>query len=92
MRHRKVLLLFLLALLLLATGVLAVPLEYRMKAYVVGSGGSSLSGDDFTVQGTVGQPVGGSSSSGGDFRVVSGFWAASRQPSTIVYLPTLVKQ
>jgi len=52
--------------------------------WLIGSGGGSTSGGDYSLESTIGQPVVGSSS-GGDYSLASGFLPGLSEPAVVFY-------
>jgi hypothetical protein len=80
----------LLALLVLAGGVLARSgASYELSSWTVAGGGGASSGGSFDVTGTAGQAAVGVSR-GGDYSVAGGFWGGGELPEELnVYLPVV---
>ena len=56
--------------------------------FVIASGGGSSSGDNITLESTVGQPIAGSSA-GGIVTLEAGYWSA--EETRVLYIPFLLK-
>ena len=59
----------------------------EIDRYVIGSGGGTATGGDYTLKGTIGQPVAGFSNS--DPGLCSGFWCGGSEQFIITPTPTL---
>ena len=67
---------------------------YDLSWWTVDGGGGSISGDDYTLTGTVGQADAGTTLSGGEYTVASGFWGAGGDGSGVdhgIYLPLVLR-
>lgn len=53
---------------------------YTLEKTVIASGGQHSTGGQFSLEGTIGQPIAGNVISGGQFAVTSGFWSFSATP------------
>jgi hypothetical protein len=70
---RRIILLTLLVLLLMASAILAQASGYDMQRFVFGAGGGHVASGNYILDGTVGQAVAGDVSIG-NYRLHSGFW------------------
>lgn len=76
---------------LLLSGIVALALNgYELNWYVIGGGGSAVTGGGYTMDSTVGQPVVGSAS-GGSYGLNTGFWQEFALPEIRVFLPVMLK-
>lgn len=55
--------------------------DFTITQSVVASGGQNSSGGNFSLDGTIGQPLAGTNSSGGAFVAGNGFWQAAFAPT-----------
>lgn len=76
----------------LTLATVALALSLYGGAGTLSVGGGPMVGGSFRAETTIGQVVAGGPMEGGEYRVTSGYWASAQQPSTTVYLPTLVRQ
>jgi hypothetical protein len=91
---------------LLVALILAISLEravaqpeggYTLKWWTVDGGGGELTGADYTLAGTAGQPEAGRPLKGSGYVLESGFWPAAEgavvEPSEkLVYLPFVIQK
>jgi hypothetical protein len=75
---------FLLTSLVLASG------SYSINWWVVGGGGGPISGGDYAINSTIGQPVVGASE-GGNYKIEAGFWGGALAVEYKIYLPVVLK-
>ncbi len=96
MKTRKLILLIILAVLLLAVagGVLAqvdLPLAFDISWFTIDGGGGASTGGAYSLDGSIGQPDAGSMS-GGAYTLQGGFWAGAAGPVMLnIYLPMIKK-
>lgn len=64
----------------------AVAQNYQIDRYVIASGGGSSSSGNYSVDGTIGQPIVGKASSE-DYIIDAGFWVGVGVPSGCDYVP-----
>ena len=57
---------------------------FVIEKSVIGGSGGQATGGTFTLDSTIGQPIGGATSSGGQFEVGSGFWGGGAAPAAAV--------
>ena len=76
----------------LAGGVIAaVPDTFEIAWFTVDSGGGSMSGSGYTIDGTIGQPDA-ASTSGGGYTLDGGFWNPQNAASSSrLFIPLLVR-
>ena len=79
--------LFALAIILSVFGVYAADNNPTLVSWVVGAGGSTSTGGDYTLSSTAGQPVVGTSA-GGSYTLHVGFWQPNAGSGSI-YLPLI---
>jgi hypothetical protein len=91
MRKRKSLVLpaAILTTLLLTSLALAFG-SYTINWYVIGGGGGPISGGDYAINSTIGQPVVGASE-GGNYRIEAGFLGGALAVEYRIYLPVVLK-
>jgi hypothetical protein len=96
MKNKTILLLVVVAMALLsmATLVLAAPVALSLPWWTVDGGGGESQGGNYVLNGTIGQPEAGHHMSGGNFNLVGGFWgdgAAVVSTGAAIYLPLVVR-
>jgi hypothetical protein len=68
---------------------------YDLTWHTVDGGGGTVSGGNFTLMGTAGQPEPGPALTGGSYTLYSGFWPASGEappsPDRHIYLPLVLR-
>ncbi len=72
LNKKKILYLIILSIFLITTQASGIP-DYVIDNYVISSGGNVSSNGDYSVQGSIGQPVTATSSSA-NYKMQSGFW------------------
>ena len=69
--------------------------SYDLTWWTVDGGGGTISGGNFTLAGTAGQPEPGPALTGGDYTLYSGFWpgagAAPSPAKKYIYLPLVLR-
>ena len=91
MQSKIPLLALILALLLIAAGLVLASGNVELPYWVLGSGATDSSAEGVALHGTLGQPlVGASSSSGGEVTLGHGFWHGSGISEYEIYLPLAV--
>ena len=91
---RKLVILFLAGLmtLILVSVVLASPQAFDLSRWTVDGGGGSISGGNFTLSGTIGQPDTSPLMNGGDFTIVGGYWGGGAMfAQNKQYLPIVTR-
>ena len=86
-RHAR----WILALLVLGTGVAVAAGSYDLSWWTVDGGGGDSSGGDYMLSGTLGQPDAGALTGGG-YRLGGGYWGGGASLSPLgpcVYLPLI---
>jgi hypothetical protein len=78
MRHWRIILVRLIGL-LIAFPILGAATEFTITESVIAGGGGSSTGNEFSVQGTIGQPAAGIAISG-SFELEAGFWNRAAAP------------
>lgn len=93
MKRRLIVGLLLIALLLLVSLAAADHGGYHLEWWTADGGGGLISGNGYTLHGTAGQPDAGAlTSDDGAYTLNGGFWGASPEPGSDLYLPIIQGQ
>ena len=87
-RTRLLILTGLLALILVASAVLASPAAVELSRYVIGGGGGYSQAAPYELNGTIGQPVVGTQVSS-PYELCSGFWCGMGEYK--IFMPTIMR-
>ncbi len=72
--------------LVILTATVVQAASYELPRWVISGGGGFLAGGNYTLNGTIGQPVAGSIG-GGNYSLTSGFWWEVLSPNFWQFLP-----
>jgi len=94
MKRLPAVLLIVIALLIIASLALALPVEFQVSRHRI-AGGGGISGDEgrFSLSGTIGQPEAGRSSDGENLALSGGYWGGLSSTISMneLYLPVVLR-
>jgi hypothetical protein len=75
MKHKYIVILTVLLLIILSVGIANAQGVYSLPRSVVSAGGGTSTGSVFTLQGSIGQPVANTALTGDNYSLSGGFWS-----------------